>query len=46
MLHCPVGSMAHEDVMRCIELLGKEVAPIVREEVAKWEAEGNGQIIV
>jgi probable LLM family oxidoreductase len=44
MLHCPVGSMPHQDVMRCIELLGKEVAPIVREEVAKWEAEGNGQI--
>lgn len=37
MLHCPVGSMPHEDVMRSIELLGKEVAPIVREEVAKWE---------
>ncbi|CAM5222645.1 putative LLM family oxidoreductase OS=Ureibacillus acetophenoni OX=614649 GN=SAMN05877842_108133 PE=4 SV=1 [Ureibacillus acetophenoni] len=41
MLHCPVGSMPHEDVMRSIELLGKEVAPIVREEVAKWEAENK-----
>lgn len=41
MLHVPVGSMPHEDVMRAIELFGKEVAPIVREEVAKWEAEGN-----
>lgn len=39
MLHVPVGSMPHEDVMRSIELLGKEVAPIVREEVAKWEKE-------
>lgn len=39
MLHCPVGSMPHEDVMRAIELLGKEVAPIVREEVARWEEE-------
>ncbi|WP_409304118.1 LLM class flavin-dependent oxidoreductase [Peribacillus sp. SCS-155] len=39
MLHVPVGSMPHADVMRAIELLGKEVAPIVREEVAKWEAE-------
>jgi probable LLM family oxidoreductase len=37
MLHVPVGSMPHEDVMRAIELLGKEVAPLVREEVAKWE---------
>ncbi|OMP68762.1 LLM class flavin-dependent oxidoreductase [Domibacillus epiphyticus] len=38
MLHVPVGSMPHADVMQAIELLGKEVAPIVREEVAKWEA--------
>jgi probable LLM family oxidoreductase len=38
MLHCPVGSMPHEDVMRSIELLGKEVAPRVREEISKWEA--------
>lgn len=38
MLHVPVGSMPHEDVMKAIELLGKEVAPIVRDEVAKWEA--------
>ncbi|MEN8702239.1 LLM class flavin-dependent oxidoreductase [Bacillus infantis] len=39
MHHVPVGSMPHEDVMKSIELLGKEVAPIVREEIAKWEAE-------
>lgn len=39
MLHVPVGSMPHEDVMKAIELLGKEVAPRVREEVAKWEQE-------
>ena len=38
MLHCPVGTMPHEDVMKSIELLGKEVAPLVREEIAKWEA--------
>ncbi len=37
MLHVPVGSMPHEDVMKAIELLGTEVAPRVREEVAKWE---------
>lgn len=41
MLHCPVGSMPHEDVMKAIELLGKEVAPLVREEIAKWEAKGG-----
>lgn len=42
MLHCPVGSMPHEDVMKSIELFGKKVAPIVREEVSKWEKEvGN-----
>ncbi|SOB99559.1 probable LLM family oxidoreductase [Ureibacillus xyleni] len=40
MLHCPVGSMPHEDVMKSIELLGKEVAPIVHDEVARWEAAG------
>ncbi|CAG9609004.1 LLM class flavin-dependent oxidoreductase [Pseudoneobacillus rhizosphaerae] len=39
MLHVPVGSMPHEDVMKAIELLGKEVAPRVREEIARWEAE-------
>lgn len=39
MLHVPVGSMPHEDVLSAIKLLGKEVAPIVRAEVAKWEAE-------
>lgn len=39
MLHVPVGTMPHEDVMKAIELLGTKVAPIVREEVAKWEAE-------
>ncbi|MGG0177695.1 LLM class flavin-dependent oxidoreductase [Gottfriedia acidiceleris] len=38
MLHVPVGSMPHADVMKAIELLGKEVAPIVREEIKKWEA--------
>lgn len=38
MLHVPVGTMPHEDVMRAIELLGREVAPKVREEVAAWEA--------
>jgi probable LLM family oxidoreductase len=39
MLHVPVGSMPHADVMKAIELLGKEVAPRVREEIARWEAE-------
>ena len=41
MLHVPLGSMPHEDVMKAIELLGKEVAPIVREEVDRWEAENE-----
>lgn len=39
MLHVPVGTMPHEDVMKSIELLGNEVAPRVRKEVAEWEAE-------
>lgn len=29
-LHLPVGSLPHEDVLRAIELYGREVAPIVR----------------
>ncbi|AZV41880.1 LLM class flavin-dependent oxidoreductase [Peribacillus asahii] len=43
MLHVPVGTMPHEDVMRAIELLGKEVAPKVREEVSRWERESEGK---
>lgn len=43
-LHLPAGSMPHEDVMKSIELLGKEVAPRVREEVAKWEADNQGRV--
>lgn len=41
MLHVPVGTMPHDDVMKAIELLGTKVAPLVREEVAKWEAENE-----
>lgn len=41
MLHVPVGSMPHEDVLKAIELLGTEVAPIVREEVEKWERDAQ-----
>ncbi|CAJ1317393.1 uncharacterized protein PTI45_01061 [Paenibacillus nuruki] len=37
-LHAPVGTMPHDQVMHGIELLGKEVAPLVRAEVAEWEA--------
>jgi probable LLM family oxidoreductase len=43
MLHCPVGTMPHGEVMRAIELLGKEVAPMVREEVGRWEAAGGAE---
>jgi probable LLM family oxidoreductase len=41
MIHMPVGSMPHDDVMKAIELLGKEVAPRVREEIARWENEAE-----
>lgn len=41
MLHVPVGSMPHDDVMKAIQLLGKEVAPMVREEIGRWEAKGE-----
>lgn len=43
MLHCPLGTMPHKEVMRSIELLGTEVAPRVREEIARWEAAGEPQ---
>ncbi|SES42054.1 LLM class flavin-dependent oxidoreductase [Psychrobacillus sp. OK032] len=39
MLHVPVGSMPHHEVLKAIELLGKEVAPLVRAEIERWEAE-------
>lgn len=35
LLQLGVGTIAHAKVMRAIELLGTEVAPVVREEVAK-----------
>ena len=42
-LHLPLATMPHDQVMRAIELYGKEVAPRVREEVRAWEAvEGIG----
>ncbi|MDF0728546.1 LLM class flavin-dependent oxidoreductase [Cytobacillus sp. S13-E01] len=43
MLHVPVGTMPHEDVMQAIELLGTKVAPRVREEVSIWEAASEGK---
>ncbi|MFB0843990.1 LLM class flavin-dependent oxidoreductase [Paenibacillus oleatilyticus] len=39
MMYVPLSTMPHDLVMRAIELLGTEVAPRVREEIAKWEAE-------
>lgn len=41
MLHVPLGTMPHDDVMKAIELLGTEVAPRVREEISNWEAAGG-----
>ncbi|MBO2944603.1 LLM class flavin-dependent oxidoreductase [Paenibacillus sp. F411] len=38
LLHVPLGTMPHNEVMRAIELLGTEVAPRVRREIAEWEA--------
>ncbi len=44
MLHVPVGSMPHEEVLKAIELLGTEVAPIVKTEIDRWEAETEGTL--
>ena len=38
MLHLPLGSMPHEQVLRAIELFGTQVAPKVREYFAMKEA--------
>jgi alkanesulfonate monooxygenase SsuD/methylene tetrahydromethanopterin reductase-like flavin-dependent oxidoreductase (luciferase family) len=35
MIQLAIGSVPHRDVLRAIELLGTEVAPIVRAEVAR-----------
>lgn len=35
LLQLTVGSIAHDKVLRAIELLGTKVAPVVREEIAK-----------
>lgn len=37
-LHVPVGTMPHDQVMKAIHLYGTKVAPIVRKEIADWEA--------
>ncbi|HEY4097426.1 MAG TPA: LLM class flavin-dependent oxidoreductase, partial [Baekduia sp.] len=38
LMHLTVGTMPHADVMKGIELLGTEVAPLVRDEVARRTA--------
>ena len=37
LLHLPLGSMPHEDIMKAIELFGTKVAPIVRKHFADKE---------
>ncbi|GKU77455.1 LLM class flavin-dependent oxidoreductase [Paenibacillus sp. L3-i20] len=44
MMYVPLSTMPHDQVMRAIELLGTEVAPRVREEICKWEAEMENAI--
>lgn len=43
MLHVPLGTMPHDKVMKAIELLGSEVAPRVRDEISRWEAESGAK---
>src|SRR5437588_5786633 len=38
-----VGAVAHRDVLRSIELFGTQVAPLVREEIARREASAASQ---
>lgn len=37
MLHLPLGTMKHEDVMEAIRLLGEEVKPLVEKGLEGWE---------
>ncbi|MET7992187.1 LLM class flavin-dependent oxidoreductase [Amycolatopsis sp. NPDC005232] len=46
MLQLMVGSISHRDAMRAIELLGTEVAPMVRDEVARREATATAPVQV
>ncbi|WP_084129661.1 LLM class flavin-dependent oxidoreductase [Demequina sp. NBRC 110055] len=41
MLQLAVGPLPHADIMRAIELLGTEVAPVVRAEIARREGGGD-----
>lgn len=41
LLQLSIGTMPHEKVMRAIELLGTEVAPVVRKEIAKKNSSGS-----
>ena len=43
MLQLAVGTVPHREVMRAIELLGTEVAPVVRAEVARRTGASTGQ---
>lgn len=36
-----VGTMPHDKIMRCIELFGTEVAPVVRKEIANRSRSGS-----
>ncbi|HEY8485380.1 MAG TPA: LLM class flavin-dependent oxidoreductase [Longimicrobiales bacterium] len=42
LLQLTVGPMPHDKVMRAIELLGTEVAPVVRKEVARMQSGAAG----
>jgi alkanesulfonate monooxygenase SsuD/methylene tetrahydromethanopterin reductase-like flavin-dependent oxidoreductase (luciferase family) len=39
MLQLGVGTMAHDKIMHAIELLGTQVAPVVREEIQRRTAQ-------
>ncbi len=46
MIHMGVGNPPHSDMMRAIELLGTEVAPVVRKELARMPADlGEGSAL-
>ncbi|WP_028543289.1 LLM class flavin-dependent oxidoreductase [Paenibacillus taiwanensis] len=46
MMYVPLSTMPHDQVMKAIELLGTEVAPRVRAEIAKWELETGSEALL
>ena len=45
MMQIILGTMPHDKVLRSIELFGKKVAPVVREEIARRESDAAAALV-